>query len=79
MQDYAMIKNSKQKWEIGQVVNVGFMRGLEVVEKVPTPGDYAPDAYILKKGDAHYSFVPHNGLTCNDIFNRCEREVYVQK
>jgi hypothetical protein len=35
MQDYAMIKNSKQKWEIGQTVNVGFMKGLEVVKKVP--------------------------------------------
>ncbi len=58
-----MIKNSKQQWEIGQQVNVGFLKGLTVLAKIMTPGDYAPDAYVLAKGTAYYSFVPHNGLT----------------
>jgi len=57
-----MIKNSKQVWEVGSTVKVGFM-SLVVVAKEPTPGDYMPDAYILRsaKGVA-YRFVPHNGL-----------------
>ncbi len=57
-----MIKNSKQNWEVGQTVKVGFL-SLTVVAKIPTPGDYMPDAYALKnvKGD-FYRFVPHNGI-----------------
>jgi hypothetical protein len=57
-----MIKNSKQKWEVGSTVKVGFM-SLVVIEKEPTPGDFMPDAYILlsAKGVA-YRFVPHHGL-----------------
>ena len=58
-----MIKNSKQTWEIGQMVSVGFLKGLTVLAKITTPGDYAPDAYILTKGTAFYSFIPHNGLS----------------
>ena len=58
-----MIKKSKQKWQVGQAVNVGFMRNLTVIAMIPTPGDYAPDAYILNSGTNWYSFVPHNGLT----------------
>jgi hypothetical protein len=57
-----MIRNSKQTWEIGQYVNVGFLKGLLVLAKVATPGDYAPDAYVLTKGENCYKFVPHNGL-----------------
>ncbi len=57
-----MIKNSKQNWEIGQQVNVGFLKGLTVLAKIMTPGDYAPDAYVLARGPVFYSFVPHNGL-----------------
>lgn len=57
-----MIRHSNQKWEIGQQVNVGFMRGLTVVEKIPTPGDYAPDQYRLTKGAAEYLFTPHKGI-----------------
>lgn len=57
-----MIKNSKQNWEIGQTVKVGFMT-LEVLSKEPTPGDYLPDAYILQSAKGkQYRFVPHNGL-----------------
>lgn len=57
-----MIRKSKQEWEVGATVKVGFMTGLIVVAKVPTPGDFAPDAYLLSRGDKWYSFVPHNGL-----------------
>lgn len=38
---------SKQKWEVGQIVKVGFVAGLEVIGKVATPGDYMPDLYVL--------------------------------
>jgi hypothetical protein len=34
-------------WQEGETVKVGFVRGLEVVKRVPTPGDFAPDAYAL--------------------------------
>lgn len=57
------IKNSKQVWDVGQSVKVGFVSGLTVAAKVPTPGDGAPDAYVLVRGDRVYSFVPHRGLT----------------
>ncbi len=57
-----MIQNSKQKWEVGQTVKVGFL-SLVVVAKVPTPGDYMPDAYVLTNSKGtFYRFVPHNGL-----------------
>ncbi|NII73942.1 hypothetical protein FHW84_002515 [Dyella sp. SG562] len=59
-----MISNSKQLWEVGQAVKVGFLT-LIVCAKVATPGDFMPDAYALsnKGGTAFYRFVPHNGLT----------------
>lgn len=63
-----MVKNSKQCWEVGEIVKVGFLK-LRVLAKVPTPGDYMPDAYALgsEKGRI-YRFVPHNGLTkCADL------------
>lgn len=58
-----MITKSKQAWEIGEMVKVGFM-SLRVMEKQTTPGDYMPDAYVLANKDAtkFYRFVPHNGL-----------------
>lgn len=58
-----MIRNSKQVWEVGEVVKVGFL-SLRVIGKEPTPGDYMPDAYRLMnlKGTTQYRFVPHNGL-----------------
>lgn len=54
----------RRSWQVGDVVNVGFIRGLEVVKKIPTPGDYAPDAYALwqPKTDRFYRFVPHKGI-----------------
>lgn len=61
---------SKQKWEIGQIVKVGFVSGLEVIGKVATPGDYMPDLWVLVQPSTKriYRFVPHNGLTrCNSL------------
>ena len=58
-----MIRNSTQKWEVGQTVRVGFL-SLVVRAKVATPGDGAPDAYILSNAACTqlYKFVPHNGV-----------------
>lgn len=58
-----MIDKSSQCWEVGEWVRVGFLR-LRITAKVPTPGDYAPDAYLLTDttGTKVYRFVPHNGL-----------------
>ena len=65
-----MIYNSSQTWEVGETVKVGFMK-LRVLAKIPTPGDYAPDAYALTNADGSrfYRFVPHKG---------CERRESLQ-
>jgi len=62
-QEMQMIRNSKQAWEIGETVKVGFLQ-LRVLAKVATPGDFKPDAYVLTnaKADKFYRFVPHHGL-----------------
>ena len=46
------------------MVKVGFL-SLRVMATQATPGDYAPDAYILTnaKADKFYRFVPHRGLS----------------
>lgn len=56
------ITNTRQSWQPGATVKVGFL-SLRVVQCVPTPGDSAPDAYVLQsmKG-TYYRFVPHNGI-----------------
>lgn len=58
-----MINKSKQNWQIGNQVKVGFLT-LTVVRPCHTPGDFAPDAYVLcnTKQDQLYKFVPHCGL-----------------
>jgi len=58
-----MITKSKQSWEVGEMVKVGFLT-LRVMGKQETPGDYKPDAYVLANKDVSkfYVFVPHNGL-----------------
>jgi hypothetical protein len=58
-----MINKTKQDWNIGSTVKVGFLT-LIVKEVELTPGDYKPDAYILSNvaGSQMYRFVPHNGL-----------------
>jgi len=61
---------AKQSWNQGDVVSVGFIKGLEVVAKVATPGDYRPDLYALWQPSTgrFYSFVPHNGLVrCDSL------------
>lgn len=62
-----MIRNSKQNWEIGNTVKVGFLT-LKVIAKRATPGDYMPDAYLLTNvaGSKVYEFVPHNGCRLVD-------------
>lgn len=53
---------SKQTWEIGSVVKVGFLT-LRVLAKVATPGNWLPDQYALTNDKGHfYKFIPHNGL-----------------
>ena len=63
-----MVKNSKQNWQVGAMVKVGFM-SLVVKAAIATPGDYLPDAYILtnQAGTQLYKFVPHNGLEKIDV------------
>jgi hypothetical protein len=60
-----MITRSAQKWQVGEVVRVGFLT-LRVTAREPTPGDYRPDAYILCGLGAaavkQYRFVPHFGI-----------------
>ncbi|CAG2136172.1 hypothetical protein [Cupriavidus numazuensis] len=58
-----MIKKTKQAWEKGQVVNVGFIKGLTVIAAVAAPGDRAPDSYVLLRGEQFYAFVPHRGIS----------------
>lgn len=58
-----MIANTKQVWTAGSTVKVGFLSPV-VIQSIPTPGDYLPDAYLLTNA-AHTKlcrFVPHNGL-----------------
>jgi hypothetical protein len=56
-----MIRTTKQNWEAGSVVKVGFLK-LAVLANVPSPGDYLPDQYLLRGANGqHYCFVPHNG------------------
>ena len=59
-----MIKQTTQSWTPGATVKVGFMT-LIVKRAIPTPGDSAPDAYLLtnQAGTQIYKFVPHNGVT----------------
>jgi len=52
---------TKQEWQVGAEVKVGFVAGLHIHEKVASPNNYRPDGYILSKGNSIYAFVPHNG------------------
>lgn len=55
--------SAKQVWQIGDMVNVGFLKNLMIVAKEPTPGDYLPDAWhLVSRTGVKYRFVPHNGL-----------------
>lgn len=59
-----MINRTKQLWEVGETVKVGFL-SLRVLAKVATPGNYLPDQYALTNADGSrfYRFIPHNGCT----------------
>lgn len=54
---------SSQKWEVGNIVKVGFMT-LRVLG-ARAEKDYLPDIYTLESldGTKRYEFIPHNGLT----------------
>lgn len=58
----------RQSFEVGNVVKIGFVDGLEVIKKIATPRDYRPDFYVLWQSEKNrfYAFQPHFGLT------RCE-------
>jgi hypothetical protein len=58
-----MVQNSKQNWNTGSVVKIGFM-SLRVVA-VRAEYDYLPDIYTMESmdGKKKYEFIPHNGLT----------------
>lgn len=77
-----MIKNTKQCWEIGEVVKIGFL-SLRIIAKEPTPGDYKPDAYILcglgKNEKNKYRFVPHNGLEKIAEAEKFKSDIYSSK
>lgn len=59
-----MITHTRQDWTPGQTVKVGFL-SLIVKRAIPTPGDSAPDAYLLtnQAGTQIYKFVPHFGVS----------------
>lgn len=58
-----MITRSKQNWEVGNTVKVGFL-SLRVLS-VRAEFDGLPDIYTLANQDGTrlYEFIPHNGLT----------------
>lgn len=62
------LKTSKQAFEVGEVVKIGFVSGLQIIKKIATPGDYRPDFYVMRQAATGrwYAFQPHHGLT------RCE-------
>lgn len=65
---------TKQAWTIGSTVKIGFVVGLEVLQKIATPGNYAPDHYVLRQQSTGriYKFIPHNGLSrCASIAEAC--------
>lgn len=56
------IKSTRQNWEVGSIVKVGFLT-LLVTGFEPTPGDYRPDRYHLQSSNGtRYTFTPHYGL-----------------
>lgn len=54
---------AKQTWAVGQIVNVGFVKHLTVMARIPTPGDYRPDIWrLISANGTVYEFTPHFGL-----------------
>ena len=58
-----MITKTRQNWEVGKFVKVGFLN-LKITGIIPTTGDFRPDIYELinAKGDKKYNFTPHYGI-----------------
>lgn len=55
-------RKAKQEWHPGAWVTVGFM-ACQVIKKIPTPGDWAPDQWLLIGANGkEYTFTPHRGL-----------------
>ena len=48
--------SAQQSWELGQVVNVGFLKGLTVTEK------HGNESILRSAKGVFYSFVPHEGI-----------------
>ena len=58
-----MITKTKQNWTVGQLVNVGFLKGLTVIS-VRAEFDGLPDIYTLEGKEGRlYEFIPHNGIS----------------
>ena len=57
------IINTRQSWQIGDRVNVGFMKDL-LVTKIDAIVDGLADIYTLKNTNNNklYQFTPHNGI-----------------
>jgi hypothetical protein len=57
-----MITKTKQNWQIGAVVKVGFLK-LRIIS-ARAEYDGLPDIYTLESidGSKKYEFIPHNGL-----------------
>jgi hypothetical protein len=58
------IQSKNESWNVGDIVNVGFVRGLKVL-KVEAIKDSMLDIYTLQgKNGVLYEFIPHSkGLT----------------
>jgi hypothetical protein len=57
-----MVKSTKQNWNVGQVVKVGFVNNLTVIE-TRSIVDHLPDMYLLRRDTGvWYRFIPHNGI-----------------
>ena len=56
------ITNTRQNWQIGSRVNVGFLKNL-LVTKIDAIYDGLPDIYTLESNTGKlYQFTPHNGI-----------------
>ena len=54
--------NKNKKWDIGEKVNIGFMKDLEIVA-IRAEKDFLPDIYeLVAPNGKKYEFIPHNGL-----------------
>ncbi|HZO22808.1 MAG TPA: hypothetical protein VFB37_09930 [Steroidobacteraceae bacterium] len=69
-----MVRSSKQNWQVGSRVRVGFLN-LVIRAAIATPGDARPDTYVLSNaaGDKLYAFTPHHG--CERISMHEAREL----